>query len=53
MEKIDKKGNWRGSQRQIMQGLINHGKNHRFYSKVDGKALLGFEQGNDLISFAF
>ena len=38
---------------QIMQDPINHGKNHRFYSKVDGEALLGFEQGNYLILFTF
>lgn len=36
-----------------LQGLINHSKNHRFYSKVDGKPLLGLEQGNVLILFKF
>lgn len=41
-------------EREPRAGLcLSHGENHRFYSKVDGVALLSFEQGNDLILFAF
>lgn len=38
---------------QFIEGLESHNKELGFYSKVSGKTLEGFQQGSDMMHFAF